>query len=127
MDHKPSGKKGMERIWSAFRYSLSGLRFAVTRETAFIQELCIYVILLVVLFFLPLSITFKCILFFANSIVLVAELLNSAVEAIVDIASPDYHDLAKQAKDIGSAAVLVSIMTAAALWVFAIVLMVNDS
>lgn len=117
----------MERIWSAFRYSLSGLRFAVTRETAFIQELCIYVILLVVLFFLPLSITFKCILFFANSIVLVAELLNSAVEAIVDIASPDYHDLAKQAKDIGSAAVLVSIMTAAALWVFAIVLMVNDS
>ena len=122
MQDKPPSKKGLIRIWYAFIYSLNGLRFAFTKETAFQQEACIYIILLVILFFLPVSITFKCVLFFANTLVLIVEILNSAMESIVDMASPDYHDFAKRAKDLGSAAVLVSIILAIVLWLCAIYL-----
>ncbi len=125
MPDKPHSKKGLVRIWFAFLYSLNGLRFALTRETAFQQEACIYLILLVILFFLPLSILFKCVLFFANTLVLVVELLNSAIESIVDMTSPDYHDFAKRAKDLGSAAVLMSITLAIVLWLCAIYLVVT--
>ena len=126
MDKKPVDKKGIDRIWAAFIYSLNGLRFAITNETAFIQEASIYVVLLVILYFLPISITFKCILLLANTIVLIVELLNSAIESIVDMISPEYNDLAKQAKDLGSAAVLISIMIAIALWICAIAFMLID-
>jgi len=85
--------------------------------------MCIYAALLIVLFFLPLSVLFKSVLFFANTVVLIVEMLNSAIEAIVDMISPDYHHLAKQAKDMGSAAVLVSIALAIALWLCAVCLM----
>ncbi len=112
MQDKPPKKKGLVRIWFAFLYSLNGLRFALTKETAFQQEACVYLILLVILFFLPLSILFKCVLFFANTLVLIVEILNSAIESIVDMTSPDYHDYAKHAKDLGSAAVLMSITLA---------------
>ena len=125
MGKKPAGKKGIDRIVAAFFYSLNGLRFAITHETAFIQEVSIYGILLVILFFLPISITFKCILLLGNTIVLIVELLNSAIESIVDMTSPEYNVRAKQAKDLGSAAVLISIMLAIALWIYAIVTMLK--
>ena len=120
MDEKPAAKTGFARIWAAFYYSLYGLWFAVRNESAFRQELCLFVILLVILFFLPLSITFKCILFFANSIVLIVELLNSAIESVVDLSSPEYNVLAKRAKDLGSAAVFVSLILALVLWLVAL-------
>ena len=125
MDKKPAGKKGIARLGAAFIYSLNGLRFAISHETAFIQETGIYVILLVILSFLPLSLTFKCILLLANTIVLIVELLNSAIESIVDIISPEYNILAKRAKDLGSAAVLISIMIAIALWICAVASMLK--
>jgi len=125
MDKKPAGKKGMARLGAAFIYSLNGLRFAITHETAFIQEACVYVILLVILFFLPLSLTFKCILLLANTAVLIVELVNSAIESVVDIISPEYSVLARQAKDLGSAAVLMSIVIAIALWICAAALMLK--
>ena len=125
MDKKPAGKKGMARIGAAFIYSLNGLRFAITHETAFLQEAAIYVLLLVILSFLPLSFTFKCILFLANSIVLIVELLNSAIESIVDMISPEYNILAQRAKDLGSAAVLISIMITIALWIGAVAFMLK--
>ena len=75
---------------------------------------------MVFLLFLPLSLFWKGLLFFATTSVLVVELLNSAIESVVDIASPEYHDLAKRAKDLGSAAVLVSIVLAIVLWGVAI-------
>ena len=103
---------------------MNGLRFAFTNETAFQQEACIYLILLVILLFWPLSILFKCVLFFANTLVLIVEILNSAIESIVDMASPDYHDFAKRAKDLGSAAVLMSITLAIVLWLCAIYLII---
>ena len=127
MIRKPEGKKGLTRIWFALLYSLEGLRFALTKEAAFQQEVCLYLLLLVVLIFLPLSIGFKCVLLFANTLVLIVEILNSAIESIVDMTSPNYHDYAKRAKDLGSAAVLISISLAIALWSFAILMMLTES
>jgi len=113
-------KTGIARIWAAFFYSLNGLRAAISNEAAFRQEVCIAIVLLVVLLFLPLSLFWKGLLFFASMSVLVVELLNSAIESVVDIASPEYHDLAKRAKDLGSASVLVSIVIVMVLWGVAI-------
>ena len=116
MNRKLTTKTGINRIWSAFFHSLDGLRFAISNETAFRQEACIVVFLLIVLLFLPLSLSWKGLLFFATTSILVVELLNSAIESVVDIASPEYHDLAKRAKDLASAAVLGSIVIAIVLW-----------
>lgn len=124
MNNKPAAKKGFIRIWNALIYSLNGLRIAVTQETSFKQEIGIYIVLLIVLFFLPLSFIFKCLLFFANTVVLIVELINSSIESIVDMTSPDYHDLAKKGKDLGSAAVFISMVLAVALWFCAIFAMV---
>ena len=120
MNRKLTTKTGIARIWAAVFYSLNGLRLAISNEAAFRQEASIVVVLLVVLLFLPLSLFWKGLLFFATTSVLVVELLNSAIESVVDIASPEYHDLAKRAKDLGSAAVLVSIVFAIVLWAGAI-------
>jgi len=120
MNRKRTTKTGIARIWAAFFYSLNGLRSAISNEAAFRQEICIVVFVLVVLLFLPLSLFWKGLLFFATTSILVVELLNSAIESVVDIASPEYHDLAKRAKDLGSAAVLVSIVLAIVLWGIAI-------
>ena len=114
------------RIWYATRYSLNGLRLAVTQEAAFRQELCLYIVLLVVLFFLPLPLVFKCVLLLANTIVLLVELLNSAIESIIDMTSPDYHELAKKGKDLGSAAVFISLALVVVLWLYAIYFMVKN-
>ena len=125
-EKKPLPKIGLSRLWAALCYSLQGLRYALITETAFKQEAVIYAILLIVLYFLPLSIVFKCLLLTVNTLVLIIELLNSSIESIVDLLSPDYHDLAKQAKDIGSASVLLSISLAAAMWATAIVLVLKE-
>ena len=122
MNKKPATKKGFIRIWNALFFSLNGLRHVI-QETSFKQEIGIYIILLVVLFFLPLSFIFKCLLFFANTIVLIVELINSAIECIVDMASPDYHELAGKGKDLGSAAVFISMVLAIILWLCAIYIM----
>ncbi|MFO7554598.1 MAG: diacylglycerol kinase [Desulfobacterales bacterium] len=120
MNPKLTTKTGIAKIWAAFFYSLNGLRFAISNEAAFRQEVCIAIVLLVVLLFLPLSLFWKGLLFFATTSVLVVELLNSAIESVVDIASPEYHELAKRAKDLGSAAVSVSIVIGMVLWGVAI-------
>ena len=116
MDRKPKAKTGIARIWAAFFYSLNGLRFAIRNEAAFRQETCIIVVLLIVLLFLPLSFLWKGLLFFASIVIIIVELLNSAIESVVDMTSPEYHILAKRAKDLGSAAVLISIVLAIVLW-----------
>ena len=120
MDEKPLARIGVGRIRAAFSYSLAGLRYALRNEEAFRQETVLYVLLLAGLFFMPISITFKAVLFFANTMVLIIELLNTAIESVVDLASPEYHDLAKGAKDVGSAAVLLGLTMVIALWGMAI-------
>jgi diacylglycerol kinase (ATP) len=109
-------KKGLARIIAAFWYSLSGLRVAFQSEAAFRQELLLFFLLLPILFYLPAPSIFKALLLCVNTLVLIVELLNSAVEAIVDLASPEFHTLAKQAKDMGSAAVMISLVLALMLW-----------
>lgn len=121
MKDLPAKKKGFDRIVAAFFYSLSGLRSAIVNEAAFRQELFLFIVLLPVLFFLPVSGYLKSLLLVVNTMVLIVELLNSGIEAVVDMTAPEYHPLAKRAKDMGSAAVLISLVLAAIIWAYAFV------
>lgn len=121
----PPAKSGLSRVWAAFFYSLNGLRYAISKEAAFRQEACLVFVVVLVLFYLPISLLWKGLLFFATTAVLVVELLNSAIESVVDMVSPEYHELAKRAKDFGSAAVLLSIVFALVLWVCALFLILQ--
>ncbi|RLD10553.1 MAG: diacylglycerol kinase [Chlamydiae bacterium] len=128
MKSKPPLRTGISRILYAFLYSFHGYKSTFINEAAFRQELCIFVILLPVIIFIPVSIMFKAILFFANMNILIVELLNSAIETIVDMASPEYHILAKRAKDIGSAAVNASFILAIVMWgtaVYSVITMIS--
>ena len=127
MNQKPNPQTGLARIRAACLYSFNGLRLAVVKEAAFRQELALYLLLLLILFFLPLHFQFKAILLFANTLVLIVELLNSAVESIVDLSSPEYHSLAQQAKDMGSAAVFLSLLLAFVLWGMGIYHILQDA
>ena len=115
-----ANKTGIARIFAAFSYSADGLGAAFRHESAFRQELVVFVLLLPLLYLLPVSLFFKCLLFSANTLVLIVELLNSAVESVVDLVSPDYNIYAKRAKDMGSAAVLLSLLLVAGLWASAL-------
>jgi diacylglycerol kinase (ATP) len=115
-----SKKTGLARIFAAFRYSWDGLQAAFSSEAAFRQEFFLFIVFLPILYYLPVAHVFKALLLLANTLVLIVELLNSAIEAIVNLASPEYHNLAKQAKDMGSAAVLISLFVSLTLWGYAI-------
>lgn len=109
-------KAGVVRIWRALFYSFAGLTSAFRHESAFRQELALAVVLIAVAVALPASLVQMALLINSVLLVLVVELLNSAVEATVDRISFDDHALAKQAKDIGSAAVFVSLVGCAVTW-----------
>lgn len=123
---KPVPARGITRIWRAFGYSLNGLLSCYRHETAFRQEVWLFCLLLPVLVLLPLALVFKMLLLVVNSLVLIVELLNSALEAIVDKASPEFSNLAKKAKDMGSAAVLLTLMLGAAVWAAAVAKIVHS-
>lgn len=110
------GKRGISRIIAAFSYSLQGIKSCLKHEEAFRQEMVLVLLLVPVILFLPVATTTKLSLFLVNMLVLIVEMLNSAIEAIVDMTSPDYHDLAKRAKDVGSGAVFLAILTASVFW-----------
>ncbi|QID17010.1 diacylglycerol kinase [Nitrogeniibacter mangrovi] len=114
------GKTGLRRIWNAFKYSLAGLRAAFRHEDAFRQECLLAAILVPIALLLPLSGPDKALLIACVLLVLVVELMNSAVEAVVDRVSLERHRLAKRAKDIGSAAVLIALLNLAAVWALVI-------
>jgi diacylglycerol kinase (ATP) len=110
------GQTGLRRLLSATRTSLEGFAAAVRHEDAFRQELCLAVLLVPAGLWLGKDGLERALLVATVLLVLVVELLNSAVEATVDRISFDNHRLAKRAKDIGSAAVMLAIATAAAVW-----------
>lgn len=110
------GKTGLQRVWNALNYSLAGLRAAYRYEDAFRQETWLAVLLIPVALLLPIGWLAKGLLIASLLLVLVVELLNSAVEAVVDRVSLENHRLAKRAKDIGSAAVLVTLVLVAVVW-----------
>jgi diacylglycerol kinase (ATP) len=117
MESPHKSKSGLVRIWRAFRYSLEGFSAAIKHEHAFRQELMLCLVLLPFALFLSFEIVERVLLIASLMLVLIVELLNSAVEAVVDRVSLDNHDLSKRAKDIGSAAVFLSLTLTAIVWV----------
>lgn len=110
------GKTGLRRILNAFRYTSHGLAAAYRHEDAFRQEVLLALVLIPIAFFVTAGGVGRALLIGSVLLVLVVELLNSALEAAVDRISLDRHDLAKRAKDIGSAAVFLSLINLGAVW-----------
>ncbi|MFZ6658411.1 diacylglycerol kinase [Undibacterium sp. TJN19] len=109
-------KSGLRRIFSAFFYSIDGFRSAWKNEHAFRQELVLVVIGAVIALILPVSAFEKLMMIAVLMLILVVELINSAIEAVVDRVSLERHTLSKNAKDFGSAAVLLTLLIAVATW-----------
>lgn len=115
MGSKTSGQ-GVMRVWRAFGWSMSGLRAALQNEAAFRQEAALCLVLAPLALWLGTSGTERALLVGSLALVLVAELLNSAIEAVVDRIGPEHHQLSGRAKDIGSAAVFVSLANVLMVW-----------
>lgn len=111
------GNRGLTRAWHAAKNSWCGIVYAFEEESAFRQELALLMVLMPIAFFLPVTPLEKCALIASLMMVLVVELLNSSVEAAIDRISFDHHDLSKRAKDFGSAAVMLTLLIAALLWI----------
>ena len=110
------GKTGMVRILHAFFNSVAGLEDALRHESAFRQEILLAVVLIPVACLVPVSPVERAVLIGAVLLVMIVELLNTSVEAAIDRISFDHHSLSKRAKDIGSAAVFVSLVLLAVVW-----------
>ena len=113
----PAKKKGFARLRAATVYSVEGLRACFASEEAFRLEIMLAVVLTPLAFWLGDSPAERGLLLVAIELVLLVELLNSAIEAVVDRIGLEYHALSKKAKDIGSAAVFISLVAFVVLWV----------
>jgi diacylglycerol kinase (ATP) len=121
MESPYKGKTGLRRLFNAARYSLAGLAAAARHEDAFRQELILCAGLIPLGLWLGGSGAERALLIGSLLLVLIVELLNSAVEATVDRVSLEDHNLAKRAKDIGSAAVMLSLINVAVVWLLVLV------
>ena len=110
------GKTGLVRLWNALGYSRDGLAAAWKNEAAFREEVLLAAIAIPLALYLGKTGVDRSILIGSIILILIVEILNSAIEAVVDKASPEKHELAKRAKDMGSAAVLFSLLNAAVVW-----------
>lgn len=116
MESPFKGKTGLRRILNAFHYSLDGLSAAYRHEDAFRQEIWLTLVAIPLALWLGDSALEHALMIGSILLVLIVELLNSAIEATVDRVSLELHQLAKRAKDIGSAAVLIALINAAVVW-----------
>ncbi|WP_049224409.1 diacylglycerol kinase [Neisseria sicca] len=114
------GKSGIKRIINAFGYSKDGLAAAYRYESAFRQVLWLNLILIVLTFILNFDSATKILLIIASFVSLITELFNTAVEAAVDHTSTEKHELAKRAKDAGSAAQLLALTMLGIVWAIAL-------
>ena len=110
------GFRGPRQVWNAFRWSMKGLRAAWRHEASFRLEAMLAVVLVPLGLWLGEGGVEKLLLVLAPLLVLSAELLNSAIEAVVDKVSPEFNELAGRAKDMGSAAVFVLLVLVALSW-----------
>ena len=110
---------GLNRLWHAAGHSVSGLQ-AAWSEAAFRLEVFAAIVLLPASVWLARSWVESALLAGSVVIVMVVELLNTCIEAAVDRIGPEWHDLSKRAKDIGSAAVLLSVLLCGAIWLAAL-------
>ena len=112
----PHKATGLRRLVNALSFSLSGLQLAWRDEAAFRQEIILAIVLVPVAFMMPVDLTQRVLLVASVMLVLVVEMINSAIEATVDRISLDIHPLAKRAKDMGSAAVMLTLTNAILTW-----------
>ncbi|WPC05959.1 diacylglycerol kinase [Pseudomonas benzenivorans] len=110
------GQKGLARIGRALGYSLAGLRAALRGEAAFRQLVLLNALLIPVASVLNVSGSERALLILVLLLALIVELINSAIEAAIDRISLELHPLSKQAKDMGSAAQLVALLSIVAVW-----------
>jgi diacylglycerol kinase (ATP) len=117
IDQNPhKGNRGLVRALHAAKNSWRGLVFAFKEESAFRQELTLFVLLTPIALVLPVSLFEKAVLICSLVLVMAIELLNSSVEAAIDRISFEHHDLSKRAKDFGSAAVMLALLISFILW-----------
>ena len=109
-------KGGLSRLVNALKYTWDGLKAAAQFEEAFKQELMVVIPLSIAAWFIPVSAVERALLFSVLQLILIVELINSAIEANTDHISLDRHPLAKRAKDMGSAAVFLTILIATVIW-----------
>ncbi|MBP7452920.1 MAG: diacylglycerol kinase [Ottowia sp.] len=112
-------RKGLSRVWHAGLYSLAGLR-AGWREPAFRQEALLAIVLVPLSFWLGRNWVEVTVLAGSVLLVMIVELLNTGIETVVDRIGPEWHALSKRAKDMGSAAVLLSLLIAGGAWLAAL-------
>ncbi|MGB4057617.1 MAG: diacylglycerol kinase [Alphaproteobacteria bacterium] len=105
-----------QRLTRAFGHSMKGLQEAFQKETACQQELILLFVLTPIVFFLDVTVPEKVLLIASLLLVLIVEILNTAIETIVNLVSPAQHPLAKYAKDLGSAAVFLSLILGLLVW-----------
>jgi diacylglycerol kinase (ATP) len=110
------GKTGLVRVWNAFFYSVDGFKAAYQHENAFRQELLLTIICIPLAFVLEPSAVGRALMIAVLFLVLIVELINSAIEAAVDRISLEHHLLIKRAKDMGSAAVMIALVNVAVVW-----------
>ena len=110
------GKTGLRRLFNALGYSIEGFKAAFKHEDAFRQEVFIAIVLIPLGVYLGDNTIERALMIASVLLVLIVELLNSAIEAAVDHTSTDHHALAKRAKDIGSAAVLLALSIVVIVW-----------
>ena len=117
---KPS-HTGFKHLIHSTQYSMKGLKAAFIHEAAFRQEVALCVILFPAAIFLGQTLIERLLLIGCCLLVLIVELVNSAIEAVVDRIGPEHHELSGRAKDIGSAAVFVALVFAGVTWISFIV------
>lgn len=120
MTNPHKGRTGLTRLAHALRYSIDGLRVAYQSESAFRQEFWLAVVMVPFAFWLGRSWVEVALLAGSVMLVLIVELLNSGIEAAIDRVSFEMHDLSKRAKDLASAAVLLSLLLCGGIWVAAL-------
>ncbi len=116
MESPYKGKTGVRRIWNALFYSLDGLAAAFKHEDAFRQEVLLALILIPIAIYMPVGGMGKALMVASVLLALIVELLNSGLEAVTDRISLEDHVLAKRAKDLGSAAVMLSLVNVPVVW-----------
>ena len=121
MEESPfKGRTGFTRLGNALVYSVHGFASAFKHEEAFRQEALLAAVLVPLAFFFDVSGIARAIMIGSVLLVLIVELLNSAIEAAIDRISLENHRLSKRAKDIGSAAVLLSLVNVAVVWLLSL-------
>lgn len=116
-DNPHKGNRGLARAWQASKNSWSGLVFAVREESAFRQELTLTACLIPLALLLPFGALERLMLIGSVVMVLIVELLNSSIEAMIDRISLEHHGLSKRAKDYGSAAVMLALLVCSMVWI----------